>query len=45
MIHLFRMMLFMLLTGYFGRMVALRRGLDDYFRDRAKRILLPVVVF
>ena len=44
-IHLFRMALFMLLAGYFGRMVTLRRGSGSYFRDRAKRILLPAVVF
>ena len=44
-IHLFRMALFMLLAGYFGRMVTLRRGPSSYFRDRAKRILLPAVVF
>ena len=44
-IHLFRMALFMLLAGYFGRMVTLRRGPGSYFRDRAKRILLPAVVF
>ncbi|WP_338571854.1 acyltransferase family protein [Arachnia propionica] len=44
-IHLFRMVLFMLLAGYFGRMVTLRRGSGSYFRDRAKRILLPAVVF
>ena len=39
------MALFMLLAGYFGRMVTLRRGPGSYFRDRAKRILLPAVVF
>lgn len=44
-IHLFRMALFMLLAGYFGRMVTLRRGSGSYFRDRTKRILLPAVVF
>ena len=44
-IHLFRMPLFMLLAGYFGRMVTLRRGPGSYLRDRAKRILLPAVVF
>ncbi len=44
-IHLFRMALFMLLAGYFGRMVTLQRGSGSYFRDRAKRILLPAVVF
>ena len=43
-IHLFRMALFMLLAGYFGRMVTLRRGSGSYFRDRAKRILLPAMI-
>ena len=33
MIHLFRMSLFMLLAGYFGRMVTLRRGARTYLKD------------
>lgn len=45
MIHLFRMSLFMLLAGYFGRMVTLRRGARTYLKDRSKRILLPVFAF
>jgi glucans biosynthesis protein C len=44
-IHLFRMVLFMMLAGYFGRMVVRRRGARDYVRDRGLRILLPLVVF
>lgn len=44
-IHLFRMVLFMLLAGYFGRMVVHRRGPRSYLRDRALRIALPVVAF
>lgn len=44
-IHLFRMVLFMTLAGYFARMVLHRRGAGAFLRDRAKRILLPVVVF
>ncbi len=44
-IHLARMVIFMLLAGYFGRMVVQRRGSRSYLRDRAKRILLPAVVF
>lgn len=43
-IHLFRMVLFMVLAGYFGRMVLHRRGAGAYLRDRALRVLLPVVV-
>ncbi len=44
-IHLFRMSLFMMLAGYFGRMVLQRRGPGRYLQDRALRIGLPVVVF
>ncbi|MET0694226.1 MAG: acyltransferase family protein [Propionibacteriaceae bacterium] len=44
-IHLFRMVLFMMLAGYFGRLVLERRGAGRYFRDRVVRILLPFVVF
>ncbi|TNM64409.1 acyltransferase [Streptomyces sp. NP160] len=45
MIHLFRMVLFMMLAGYFGRLVLTRRGAGAYARDRAQRILLPLAVF
>ncbi len=44
-IHLFRMTLFMVLAGYFGAMVVARRGAKDWVKDRAKRILLPAIVF
>lgn len=44
-IHLFRMVLFMCLAGYFGRMVVQRRGPSSYLRDRLVRILLPLVAF
>lgn len=44
-IHLFRMVTFMLLAGFFGAMVLRRRGAGRYFTDRLKRILLPMVVF
>ncbi|MFT4164792.1 MAG: acyltransferase family protein [Microlunatus sp.] len=44
-IHLFRMALFMLLAGYFGRMVLHRRGTTAYLKDRLVRILLPFVAF
>ncbi|ANY06946.1 acyltransferase family protein [Pseudonocardia sp. HH130630-07] len=43
-IHLFRMVLFVMLAGYFGRMVLRRRGTRAYLRDRGLRILLPLVV-
>ncbi|MGD7788374.1 acyltransferase family protein [Propionibacteriaceae bacterium Y1700] len=44
-IHLFRMTVFMLLAGYFGRMVLHRRGPAAYVKDRLLRIGLPVVAF
>ncbi|WP_306369031.1 acyltransferase family protein [Nocardiopsis sp. CC223A] len=44
-IHLFRMTLFMMLAGYLGRMVLVRRGTRAYLRDRVVRILLPLPVF
>ncbi|MEU6700486.1 acyltransferase [Pseudonocardia sp. NPDC046786] len=44
-IHLFRMVLFMMLAGYFGRMVLHRVGVRAYLRDRGVRILLPLVIF
>lgn len=44
-IHLFRMVLFMMLAGYFGRLVLSRRGVRAYATDRAQRILLPLAVF
>ncbi|MEH3076279.1 MAG: acyltransferase family protein [Quadrisphaera sp.] len=44
-IHLFRMVLFMMLAGYFGRLVLARRGAGAYAKDRAQRILLPLAVF
>lgn len=44
-IHLFRMTLFMVLAGYFGRMVVRRRGARAYLGDRTRRILLPAIAF
>ncbi|WP_347349643.1 acyltransferase family protein [Nigerium sp.] len=44
-IHLFRMTVFMLLAGFFGRMVVHRRGAGAYLRDRTVRILAPMVAF
>lgn len=44
-IHLFRMVVFMLLAGYFGRMVLHRRGTGSYVKDRLLRIGLPVIAF
>ncbi|MFC0674795.1 acyltransferase family protein [Brachybacterium hainanense] len=44
-IHLFRMALFMMLAGYFGRMVLHRRGAGAYMKDRLVRIGLPLIAF
>lgn len=44
-IHLFRMILFMMLAGYFGRMVLMRRGTGAYVRDRLLRIGAPLIAF
>jgi peptidoglycan/LPS O-acetylase OafA/YrhL len=41
--HMFRMSLFFLIAGFFGRMLIERRGAAGFLRDRAKRILLPLV--
>lgn len=40
--HIFRMSLFFMLAGFFGRMVLERKGLRAFVRDRSKRILLPL---
>jgi peptidoglycan/LPS O-acetylase OafA/YrhL len=42
-IHMFRMPLFFLIAGFFGRMVLERRGTGAFVRDRSMRILLPLV--
>jgi len=42
--HMFRMSLFFLIAGFFGRMLIERRGTAGFIRDRAKRILLPLIV-
>ncbi len=42
-IHLFRMPLFFLIAGFFGRMMLERRGTAGFVKDRSRRILLPFV--
>lgn len=42
-IHLFRMPLFFLLAGFFGRMLFKRHGLAGFVKDRSRRILVPLV--
>lgn len=44
-IHLFRMVLFLLLAGFFGRLVTTRRGMPRFLRERTVRIALPVFAF
>ncbi|VEG38846.1 Glucans biosynthesis protein C [Mycolicibacterium flavescens] len=43
-LHMFRMPVFFLIAGYFGRLAAERRGTKGFTKDRAKRIALPLVV-
>lgn len=44
-IHLFRMGLFFLLSGYFSKLVIQRKGLKRFLWNRAIRIVLPFVLF
>lgn len=44
-IHLFRMPLFFLISGFFAYMLMQRRGLSDFMKNRSMRILLPFVIF
>ena len=41
--HLFRMLLFFLLAGFFGRMACERLGTKTFVKDRVKRIALPLL--
>jgi peptidoglycan/LPS O-acetylase OafA/YrhL len=43
-VHIFRMSMFFLIAGFFGRLVIERKGTKDFVKDRAKRILVPLVV-
>jgi glucans biosynthesis protein C len=42
-IHMFRMPLFFLIAGLFGRMLLERRGTAGFIKDRSRRILVPLV--
>ncbi len=44
-IHLFRMGLFFLLSGYFAKLMIKRKGLKPFLSNRAIRIVLPFVLF
>lgn len=43
--HMFRMTLFFLVAGFFGRLLIERRGTGGFVKDRAKRIVLPFTLF
>jgi glucans biosynthesis protein C len=43
-IHMFRMPVFFLIAGFFGRLLLERRGTRAFVRDRLKRIVLPLIV-
>jgi len=42
--HIFRMSLFFMIAGFFARMLHHRKGARGFWADRAKRILVPLVV-
>lgn len=42
-VHLFRMTVFFLIAGYFGRMALQRLGAVAFARDRFKRIVVPLL--
>ena len=42
--HMFRMLLFFLLAGFFARMACERLGAKGFIRDRARRIGMPLLV-
>ncbi len=44
-LHIFRMAVFFLLAGLFGRMLFHRRGAAGFVTDRLKRIALPLIIF
>jgi glucan biosynthesis protein C len=44
-LHLFRMPLFFLVAGFFAAMLVAKRGLGGLFRNRLRRIALPLVIF
>jgi len=44
-IHMFRMVTFFVLAGFFARMILQKRGTGGFIVNRLKRIALPLVVF
>lgn len=43
-IHMFNMSVFFLIAGFFGRVVLERKGITFFVKDRATRILLPLIL-
>lgn len=43
-IHIFRMAVFFFIAGFFAHMVFHRKGCASFIRDRAKRIVLPLIL-
>ncbi len=43
-LHAWRMQLFFALSGFFSHLVFERRGARGYFKDRSKRLLVPLLV-
>jgi glucans biosynthesis protein C len=43
-LHMFRVPVFFLIAGYFGRLLLERRGTNAFVKDRAKRIAVPLAV-
>jgi ABC-type multidrug transport system ATPase subunit len=41
-IHTFRMTLFFVIAGFFGRLLLQRRGVRAFVKDRARRVLVPL---
>jgi glucan biosynthesis protein C len=44
-LHIFRMTVFFVLAGFFGRMLLERLGVGKFVLNRAKRIAIPLVMF
>jgi len=44
-VHLFRMPVFFLVSGFFAIMLIQKRGLSSFLKNRSMRILLPFIIF
>ena len=43
--HLFRMPLFFVIAGFFAAYIVGKRSMDGMLKNRAKRVLLPLIIF